>query len=349
MNHLKMYGWNDKLNQLKQSSQFSSFPHGRVSVVHRTCYEVISEEGIFLCELTGNMLYGRTFEEYPCTGDWVLFQPTDQDKGIIFDMLPRNKALYRRKTGTESVRQAIAAHIDKVFIVQSLDDNFNVRRIERFMVQILDEDITPVLVLTKADLGFDEEYIEASLKHLNGKIPVFITSAHSPEKIDVLREYIQEGETIVFTGSSGVGKSTLVNALCGKEVLRTSSISNSTGKGRHTSTRREMVLLDTSGVLIDTPGIREFGITSSDTDVLASVLNVSDLENSCRFMDCTHTSEPGCAVLAAIKDGALDESVYQSYLKLRKESSHFLTSEHEKRKRDRTFAKVLKNYKKNMD
>lgn len=349
MNNLSLYGWNNTLFEQKQSSQFNNFTHGRVSVVHRTCYEVISEEGSFQCELTGNMLYGKSPEEYPCTGDWVIFQPTDQDKGIIFDILPRSKALYRKKNGTVSGRQAIAVHVDKAFIVQSLDDNFNVRRLERFMVQILDEGIIPVLILTKADLGFDEEYISDSLKHLSEKIDIFVTSVHSPEKIDALRLYINPGETIVFTGSSGVGKSTLINALCKKDILDTSYISESTGKGRHTSTRREMVLLDHSGVLIDTPGVREFGITSGNTDTLSSILNISDLEGACHFIDCTHTNEPGCAVLEAVNNGTLEESVYKSYLKLRNESWHFSASEHEKRKKERSFAKSVRFFKDEKD
>ncbi|MDD3286353.1 MAG: ribosome small subunit-dependent GTPase A [Bacteroidales bacterium] len=346
MNDLSLYGWNNTLFQQKQSSQFNNFSHGRVSIVHRTCYEVITEEGLFKCELTGNMLYGRNPEEYPCTGDWVIFQPTDQDKGIIYYILPRTKTLYRKKAGTESQRQAIAVHVDKAFIVQSLDANFNVRRIERFMVQILDEGIKPVLVLTKADLGFNEEEIKHSLKHLSYKLPFFITSVHSPEKIDKLRKYIKQGETIVFTGSSGVGKSSLINALRGEEILATSSISDSTGKGRHTSTRREMVLLNNSGILIDSPGVREFGITSDNANVLSSVLNISYLEKTCRYKDCTHTNEPGCSVLEALQNGTLDNSVYESYLKLCKEAFHFSASEQEKRKRDKSFGKMLKDYKK---
>lgn len=346
MNNLSLYGWNTTLFQQKQSSQFNHFPHGRVSVVHRTCYEVISEEGTFQCELSGNMLYGRSPEEYPCTGDWVIFQPTDHNNGIIFDILPRKKALYRKKSGTVAQLQAIAVHVDKAFIVQSLDDNFNVRRIERFMVQILNEGITPVLILTKADLGYDEKSVSDSLKHLSDKMPVFVTSMHTPDTIDTLRNYIKEGETIVFTGSSGVGKSTLVNALCGKTILETSSISDSTRKGRHTSTRREMILMDQSGVLIDTPGMREFGITSVDPDTLSSIMHISDLEKSCHYVDCTHTNEPGCAVIEAVENGLLDSCVYESYLKLRKEAWHFSASERDKKLREKSLSKIIKIYKK---
>ena len=236
--NLNWYGWNDKLSQLKQESLYSTLPHGRISIVHRTCYEVVSENGLFQCELTGNMMYGKSDAELPCTGDWVLFQPFDENKGIIVYMLPRERTLYRKKSGTVADKQAIASYVDKAFIVQSLDDNFNVRRVERFMVQVLEENIKPVLVLNKSDLDFDRQSVEEQINHISNQIPVFFTSIHQPQTILRLRESISEGETVVFVGSSGVGKSSLVNALCEKSVLLTSDISLSTGKGRHTSTRR---------------------------------------------------------------------------------------------------------------
>lgn len=246
MINLQQYGWNEELFRQKQNSEYKDFKHGRVTVTHKTCYEVIAESGHYVCELTGNMLYGKEVSEYPCTGDWVIFQDIDTDKGIIFDILPRQKTLYRLKSGTVSEKQAIASFIDKAFIVQSLDDNFNVRRMERFMLQVAGENIQPVLVLTKTDLGFNKTEVEKPLSHVSDKIPVFYTSTESPESIETLRQFIFPGETVVFTGSSGVGKSTLINALCGQQVLQTGVISNSTGKGKHTSTRREMVLMPAS-------------------------------------------------------------------------------------------------------
>ncbi len=346
MSHLNKYGWNDKLNRLKQESTYQTLSHGRVSIVHRTCYELISENGLRQCELTGNMMFGKSDFELPCTGDWVIFQPFDEDKGIIVDMLPRERTLYRKKSGTVVDKQAIASHVDKTFIVQSLDDNFNVRRAERFLVQIVEENIQPVLVLNKADLGFDRQKIDEPLKHIARQMPVFFTSIHHPETILQLRAFISEGETVVFVGSSGVGKSSLINALCEKSILLTSDISQSTGKGRHTSTRREMVLMNNSGILIDTPGVREFGLAVDNPDSLAEMLEISDFAESCRFADCTHTNEPGCAVLAAIENGLLDPKVHESYLKLRREAWHFTTSEHEKRKRDKSFSKLVDEVKK---
>jgi ribosome biogenesis GTPase len=301
---------------------------------------VISENGIFLCELTGNMLFGKSDFELPCVGDWVIFQLFDENKGVIVDVLPRERILFRKKIGTTADKQAIASYVDKAFIVQSLDDNFNVRRAERFMAQILDAGIKSILVLNKSDLDFDKQQVNDAIKHISRQIPVFFTSICLPETIRELQESISEGETVVFVGSSGVGKSSLVNALCENSALAVSEISVSTGKGRHTSTRREMVLMNNSGVLIDTPGVREFGLAVDNPDSLAEMLEISDYEKACRFADCTHTNEPDCAVLDAVKNGSLDPKVYESYQKLQREAWHFSTSEYEKRKRDREFSKV---------
>ena len=349
MNQLAIYGWNDKLDQLKQESTYNALPHGRVSVVHRTCYEVISENGQFQCELTGSMMHGRSDFELPCTGDWVIFQPFDENKGIIVDMLPRERTLYRKKNGTVADKQVIASYVDQAFIVQSLDDNFNVRRAERFMVQMQEENINAAWVLNKADLDFDRQEIEEQIKHIFRRIPVFFTSIRQPETILRLRESIPEGETVVFVGSSGVGKSSLVNALCEKSVLLTFGISQSTGKGRHTSTRREMVLMDGGGVLIDTPGVREFGLAVDDPGALDEILEIADYAQSCRFKDCEHINEPGCAVLDAVSRGILDRQVYESYLKLRRETWHFSASEHEKRKKEKSFTKLVDEVKKRKD
>ncbi|WP_292009153.1 ribosome small subunit-dependent GTPase A [Chryseobacterium sp.] len=347
MINLNKYGWTPVLDQQKQNTIHSALSHGRITIVHRTCCEVISRDGIFLCELAGNMMFGKSDDELPCVGDWVIFQPFEENKGIIVDMLPREKTLYRKKNGTLADKQMIASHIDKAFIVQSLDDNFNARRVERFMVQIKEENINPVLVLNKSDLAFDREKIDEVIKHLSNQLPIFFTSIHNPETILQLRESISEGETVVFVGSSGVGKSSLINTLCERTVLLTSDISQSTGKGRHTSTRREMVLLEGSGILIDTPGIREFGITVDDSGSLEEILDISDYTELCRFKDCTHTNEAGCAVLKAVHDGNLDIKVYQSYLKLKREALHFSSSEHEKRKKMRAFSKIVEEAKNN--
>ena len=340
MNNLSLYCWNEYLFQLKQTSQFNHLFHGRVAAVNKTNYEVIAESGRLFCELAGNVLYGRPSFELPCTGDWVIFQPFDDNKGIIVDILPRKQTLYRRKSGTLSDKQAIASHVDKAFIVQSLDANFSVRRMERFIVQVVEENIQPILILTKCDLEFNRQEVEESLKHMALQMPVFFTSILSPETLLPVRKFIKQGESIVLVGSSGVGKSSLINALCERTVFSTSEISKSSNKGRHTSTRREMVLMEDNGILIDTPGVREFGLASDSSETLADIFDISDFAVSCRFENCMHLDEPGCAVVEAVNSGLLELEAYNSYLKLRKESWHFSSSEHEKRKRDKSFAKI---------
>ncbi|NMN38302.1 ribosome small subunit-dependent GTPase A [Pedobacter sp. SG918] len=340
MNNLSLYGWNDTLFQLKQNSPYKHLFHGRIAAVNKTNYEVIAEGGRLLCELAGNVLYGRPLFELPCTGDWIIFQPFDDNKGIVVDILPRKHTLYRRKSGTLSDRQAIASHVDKAFIVQSLDANFSVRRTERFMVQVLEENIQPILILTKSDLEFNLHQVERSLEHIGRQMPIFFTSIFSPETILPVQKFIKQGESIVFVGSSGVGKSSLINALCERTVFSTSEISKHSGKGRHTSTRREMVLMEDSGILIDTPGVREFGLASDNSKTLEELFDVADFAVSCRFENCMHVDEPGCAVVEAVNNGHLALEAYNSYLKLRKESWYFSTSEHEKRKRDKSFARI---------
>lgn len=342
---LSLYGWNESLFQLKQASVYKEFIHGRIAVTHKTCYEVISEEGHYTCELAGNMLYGRATSDYPCTGDWVVFQPMDADKGIILDCLARQKTLYRLKSGTVSDKQAIASYVDKAFIVQSLDNNFNVRRIERFLLQLAAENIQPVVVLTKTDLGFNQDEVATALQHLSHKLPVCYTSMHASDSIESLRTFISAGETVVFTGSSGVGKSTLINLLCGEQILPTAGISSSTGKGTHTSTRREMVLMAGGGIIIDTPGIKVFGVTHDDGETLSEVLDIDSFKGQCRFKDCQHINEAGCAVIQAVDDGQIDPGVYENYLKLRKEAAYYSTSVHEKRKQGKSFAKMVKEVK----
>jgi ribosome biogenesis GTPase len=342
---LATYGWSEKLNQSKRHSTYHTLPHGRISIVHRTCCETISENGLFRCELSGNMMFGKPDDQFPCTGDWVIFQPFDDHKGIILDMLPRKRTLYRKKSGTVADRQAIASHVDKAFIVQSLDNNFNARRAERFMVQMEEDGIRAVLVLNKSDLVFDNQAVEEQIGHIARRIPVFFTSIHQPQTIDRLREFISQGETVVFVGSSGVGKSSLINALCEKTILHTSAISLSTGKGRHTSTRREMVLMGGSGVLIDTPGIREFGLAIDNPDTMADASGIADYAKSCRFSDCEHVNEPGCAVLEAVSSGIVDHKVYMSFQKLRREAWHFSASVHEKRRREKSFSKLIEEVK----
>ena len=345
MNNLYKLGWNSHLNEVFQQSHFNTLTPGRVIIAHKTCYEVSTGSNSFLCELTGRLLFSLQEEELPCTGDWVFFQITDEQRGIIIDLFPREKSLSRKRAGKTSAKQIIASYVDKACIIETLDLNLNIRKIERFIAQISGEGIDPVIILTKADLVSDHVTLLSGLKHLDAAIPIFITSSFSSEGLQPLKEYIKEGETFVFIGSSGVGKSSLINALLSNDRLATSTISDSTGKGKHTSVRRELVILDNGGIIIDTPGVREFGVTFDSSEMNNSMLFIEDLDEKCRFTNCSHTTEPGCAVLKAVEEGKLDYDVYQSYLKLKLEAAHFIESEHERREKGKKLSRLISNYK----
>lgn len=343
MANLSLYGWNDQWQQLKNDSSYNDLKHGRIITTHKNRYDVITQEGMLSCELTGNFLYTKQPEEYPVTGDWVVFQQFD-DLGIIIDVLFRTTILSRKKSGTKSTIQHFAANIDKAFIVQSCDSNFNVRRTERFLIQVLDSGIIPILILTKSDLETDTNRLRESLGKIADKVDIFVTSIYDNDSIAQLKAIINPAETFIFIGSSGVGKSSLINKLCNNEMLDTSAISDMTGKGKHTSTRREIVLLESGGILLDTPSVREFGLAVDSQDTIAETLDINELISECRFHDCTHTNESGCAVIDAVKSGKLDAGVYNSFMKLQKEAQYFNESAHDRKERYRQLSKVVKNY-----
>ncbi|MFV0553367.1 MAG: ribosome small subunit-dependent GTPase A [Mangrovibacterium sp.] len=345
MNNLNIYGWNDSLENQKQESQFSHFAHARVTVVHKTCYEVISEEGSFRCELLGNLLYTSSKEELPCTGDWVLFQPMNDTEGLIYEVLPRTGVISRKKSGKRTEKQIFASHVDVALVVQSVDDNLNIRRTERFMAQIMEQGIQPILLFTKSDLIAEKTAVLAEMSSLLQRTPYVFTSILTGEGIEELRKIIPFGQSAVLIGSSGVGKSSLVNALIGAENLATSEISESTGKGRHTSVRREIIELNNQAVLIDTPGVREFGITAFSSESAAELFSLEEAVKECKYADCTHTSEPGCAVLQALADGMIDEPAYESFLKLQREAWHYQAMEHEKRQKGKDLGRLIKDMK----
>ena len=348
MANLCLYGWNDQWQQLKNNSSYTDLEHGRILTTHKTRYDVITSDGILSCELTGNFLYGKEPNEYPITGDWIVFQRFD-DSGIIIDILSRTNVLSRKKSGTKATLQHFAANIDKAFIVQSCDDNFNVRRTERFLIQVIDSGIIPILILTKSDLETDINKLKESLGSIADRVEVYVTSIYDNDSIAQLRTIIHPAETFMFIGSSGVGKSSLINKLCNNDQLDTSSISNSTGKGKHTSTRREIILLESGGILLDTPGVREFGLAIDSQDTIVETLEIGELVTKCKFHDCSHTTEPGCAVLEAVESGDLDIGIYNSYMKLQKEVRYFNETAHERRERERQFNRMINQYVRSKD
>lgn len=292
---------------------------GRVSVQHRDLYKVITEQGEIWAEVSGKMNYSAAAaRDYPAVGDWVLTDRDSNEKGnaIIHHILRRKSSFERKTAGAKTDSQVVAANVDTVFICMSLNNDFNIRRLERYISVAWDSMATPVIVLTKSDICDD---IESKLLEVQGAaigIDILVTSSMWEEGYSHIKKYIEKGKTVAFIGSSGVGKSTLINRLLGSEVLKTKDIGDD-DKGRHTTTHRELLLIPEGGVVIDTPGMRELGIVSADLG--KSFVDIDELARKCRFSDCCHESEPGCAVRKAIEDGLLDNERLENYRKLQRE------------------------------
>lgn len=316
------------LNNLGLTQQFSEeaekYPGlylGRVSSQAKDLYRVITEAGELTAEVSGKFRHlASTPSDYPVVGDFVLVDRTDNSNGngIIHQVLTRKSCFARKAAGSNDL-QVVAANIDQVFICMALNNDFNLRRLERYLSIAWDSGAVPVVVLTKADLCPDIEAKVNALSPLTVGVDVLITTSISSDGYAAVRSRITNGRTVAFIGSSGVGKSTLINRLLGEERLATNEIRND-DKGRHTTTRRELIVLPGGGVVIDTPGMREIGIIGADLS--KSFADIDELAVNCRFRDCAHESEPGCAVQQAIKDGFLTSERLASFKKLQKEAKY---------------------------
>ena len=311
---------------IKEASIYNeSFYLGRVSVQYKDIYKVFTEEGEVLARVSGKLSYSSNSTlDYPVVGDWVLLDRTDNKNGdaIIHKVLTRKSCFSRKIAGTRYDTQVVAANIDYIFICMALNNDFNINRLERYIAVAWDSMAKPVIVLTKSDLCEDIDERLREVKEVAIGIDILVTSSLNGNGYEKVKEYIKSGTTIAFIGSSGVGKSTLINKLLNKEVLKTNSISEN-DKGRHTTTHRELFLLEDGGVIIDTPGMRELGLISADVD--KSFSNIEELEKQCKFSDCTHKNEPKCAVREAIENGELDLDRLERYKKLKKEEAYNLS------------------------
>ncbi len=318
----------------------------RVTAVDRGRYVVRDEHGEVPAELTGKFLYtAASSVDMPCVGDWVCVQYHDADTfASIHDVVPRRSFLRRKSPGKNIDFQMIAANIDVAFIVQSCHFDFNVRRLERYLVMVNEGQIEPVLLLTKTDLVSAAE-LERMLDHIRaaGITARIITLSNvTGEGVEQVKQLMLRGQTYCLLGSSGVGKTTLINQLLGRDALETGAVSG-TGEGRHTTTRRHLVTLDNGALLIDMPGMRELGILSTGEGLDDSFADIAALASQCRFADCSHNNEPGCAIRKAIENGELNPEHYQSYLKLKAESDFNEMSYVDKRKKDKAFGKMVKS------
>jgi ribosome biogenesis GTPase len=346
---LEDLGYNATLENYRKEENLLSFEVGRVIAEHKERYIVSNAKDEYEAEIIGKLLFtAKSRIDFPAVGDWVAFAKHDESKALIHAIVPRKTFISREEVGKFGEKQIIAANIDYALIVQAVDRDFNINRLERYLSISYSAKVEPIIVLSKIDLINDkelEELIDRIKKRIQ-EVPIITISNETKVGYQNLQTYLEKGKTFCLLGSSGVGKSTLINNLVGKTKMKTDTISLSTKKGRHVTSHRELVVLENGGILIDNPGMREVGIADT-TNGLENVFDdISQLASQCKFTDCTHIHEKGCAVLLAVEEGGIDRPSYENYLKMKKEKIRFQLSVAEKRKKDKDFGKMIKNFKK---
>jgi ribosome biogenesis GTPase / thiamine phosphate phosphatase len=322
------------------------FSLARVTRVDRERLLIRNEYNEVPAEPTGKLRFSAdSAQELPCVGDWVLVQLyNDGTLAIVHEVFPRRTFLRRKSAGNKVEYQMIASNIDVAFIMQSCDLNFNLRRMERYLIMANEGHVEPVILLSKSDLVGPEElnrrFSEIRQARIDARILAF--SNVTGDGLESLKQELHRRKTYCLLGSSGVGKTTLLNHLLGRETFETKPVREKDSRGRHTTARRELTILDNGALLIDTPGMRELGMIAVSESINDSFSDISSLSEGCRFKDCTHTAELGCAILAAVEEGTLGKDRYQGYLKLMKESAFHEMSYVERRKKDKRFGRMVK-------
>ncbi|MGQ7868196.1 ribosome small subunit-dependent GTPase A [Sunxiuqinia sp. sy24] len=346
---LEDLGYNIALENYRKEQKLDSYGVGRVISEYKEGYRVRTTEKEYDAEIIGNLRFSaHQRSDFPAVGDWVAISEYDENKVLIHSVFPRNTIIERQAVGKQGEKQIIATNIDSAFIVQAVDRDFNINRIERYLTICNTSNVRPIIILNKIDLINDielEKLISEVQKRVR-QVPVFAISNVSQKGVKRLHEGIVKGETYCLLGSSGVGKSTLLNTLAGKQLMKTNTLSTTTNKGRHVTSHRELLVLENGGILIDNPGIREVGISDSADGLEMTFVSIVKLAKDCKFKNCTHTTEIDCAVLAAVERGEIDAAFYENYLKLEREKEHFESTVTERRKKDKDFGKMVKNYKK---
>jgi ribosome biogenesis GTPase len=327
---------------------------GRIAEEEKELYTVITSKGTMLASVTGKMMQSASSrEDYPAVGDYVALDRDDDSQGFgrIIGVLERSSCIRRKAAGDTTGIQVIAANVDMLFLTMALNQDFNIRRLERYIAVAKESGIKSIILLTKLDLAEDlDEKLEEVRKAASGG-KVILLSNLTGEGVDEVRDLISEGITAAFIGSSGIGKSSVINSLLGEESLATGGLRKGDGKGRHTTTHRELILLPSGGMVIDTPGMRELHLLDDISGVDKAFSDILSLSSSCRFKDCSHRAEPGCRVQEALADGTLDRKRLESYEKLQKEARHMAAAmddrvRREKKAENKKLGKLIKEIKK---
>ncbi len=327
----------------------------RIIATHKDRYEIVCNNGKGFAQIKRGVYYDNPNSIYPTTGDFVLIEWNNTGDSMIYETLKRQSSFSRTASSSDRTHelhnqheQLVAANFDYVFIMQSLNNNFNTNRIERYLSLAWSSGGIPVVVLTKSDLVSNvEEYI-AEVKNVAIGVDVYAVSCVTKDGIEDIKKYFLKGNTIVFLGSSGVGKSTLVNTLYGEEVMKTSEIRENDSRGRHTTTSRNLIMLPNGAMIIDTPGMRELGMWDAEEGIGKTFQDIDQYIGMCKYSDCTHTNEPGCKILEVIENGEISRERFEQYLKLQKESQYNTNSEQylrDKKEKFKNIAKINKHNK----
>ncbi|MFA5404130.1 MAG: ribosome small subunit-dependent GTPase A [Ignavibacteria bacterium] len=336
-------GYSEDLEKFRIENNLTDFEVGRITQEHKERYIVKTETNEYEAEITGNMRFtAESRTDFPAVGDWVALTVCDSDFAVIHKIYPRKSILERQAIAKFGESQIIATNIDYAFITVAVDRDFNINRIERYLTLCYSAKVEPIVLLSKTDLINESELdkLLSDAKNRLKDIKIFPLSSETKFGYENLKSILISGKTYCFLGSSGVGKSTVINNLIGKEIMKTSNISTSTNKGRHTTSHRELFILENGSILIDNPGMREIGIADASDGLEITFDSIIQLSQKCKFTDCTHTVEKGCAVLDAVENNIIDKDTYKNYLKMEREKIHYQSSVYEKRKKDKQFGKM---------
>ncbi|MGA1790194.1 MAG: ribosome small subunit-dependent GTPase A [bacterium] len=344
---IERLGFDQWFQDKTDSAKLDDYQIARVITVDKNSYTITNGRRDVFAETTGKLIFNADSPlDYPAVGDWVYAQFFDDESfAVIHEILPRRSSLKRKTSGKKIEFQLIAANIDTSLIIQSLDSNYNLRRLERYLVMTNEGNIHPVVLLSKSDLLAPEE-IEQRIAHINEVMPdIQVVAFSSKDELSLagVKDLLVSGKTFCLLGSSGVGKTTLLNHLMGEALFETQTVREKDGKGRHTTSRRQLIILKNGAMVIDTPGMRELGNIAVESGLYDTFKEIAELSDQCRYNDCTHIHEKGCAVLVALEEGRISRERYQNYVKMNKESVYHEMSYLEKRQRDKKFGRFCKS------